>query len=79
MFGVASRREAWKLPAMAYFLAMSVSMVGLLTSVVQVSYQLNQKLTVYGVSIVLIILFTFSVVFAQERWLKQKRDVNFKE
>src|SRR3972149_9591001 len=61
-------KSAYKLATTTFFISALVSMFSFLVRFGSYVYQINQKLTVYGVSIILIVVFIVSIVYVQEKY-----------
>ncbi|MFH0864381.1 MAG: hypothetical protein V1858_04845 [Candidatus Gottesmanbacteria bacterium] len=61
-------KPSYKLTSGAFFLAMVVNMLTLLSQLVSYVYQINQRLAVYGISLFLIIVFTITVIYVQDKF-----------
>ena len=72
VFSLGKRNDSYKLPTSAFFTAMVVNMIALLGRLSIYIYKINQKLAIYGISLVLIFIFTISVVYVQNRFQERK-------
>ena len=71
IYTVGKRKSSYRLAATTYFIAMVVNMVVLLGHMTTYIYKINQKLAIYGISFVLIIVFTTSIIYVQDKFRKK--------
>lgn len=67
-------RPSFKLTSGAFFLAMVINMLTLLGQLAGYIYQINQRVAVYCISLFLIIVFTSTVIYVQDK-LRNKTPV----
>lgn len=60
-------KPSYKLTTTTFFLAMVVNMFTLLKDLAIYIYKINERLAIYGVSLFLIIVFTGSIIYVQDR------------
>jgi len=67
-------KSSYKLITGTFFIAMVINMFSLLKDLGIYVYKINERLAIYGISLFLIIIFTISVIFVQEK-IKSKTTV----
>ncbi len=72
IFTLGNRKSSYKLATTTYFIAMAVNMLALLTRLAAYIYKINQRLAIYSISGFLIIVFTVSIFYIQEKFRKRE-------
>lgn len=65
-------KKSMRLAVNAYFASVIINMLTLITELSLLLYKVNQKITVYGVSILLITVFIVSIIYLEEKHKTQK-------
>lgn len=68
IFLLGKLKSSYKLATVTYFIAMSINMLVLLGRLASYIYKVNERLAMYSVSLFLIIVFTTSIIYVQERF-----------
>ena len=67
VFGLKIGASAYRLTTSAFFIAMSIDMINVLTDLGQVLYAYNQRLAIYAIGGTLIIVFVATIVYIQNK------------
>lgn len=76
VFGLGKVKSAYKLAATTYFVAMVFNMFVLLVQLASHIYKINQKLATYGISLFLIVVFTVSIIYVQDKFRAKTKEVS---
>lgn len=76
IFSLGKLKSSYKLATRSYFIAMVINMLTLLGKLASYMYKINQRFATYGISFFLIILFTASIIYVQDKFRTKSEETS---